>query len=635
MNTREFIKSDEEIVFYELGEEDELLFRKYIETSRHFQEITQLYNMMLFDLDELFLHYDLHFDDRVFSKNGEEVDAIQINALVGNAVSAARTLIESIGVIDKVYIDKEEYFKKNFISKVYDENFCYRFIDFIRNYLQHGHVPISFDGEKIFFLLSEILDVSHMKINPSLNQKMKDIEQQLFSYGELNPRLAVVQMLYKYFLLVHVLMCEFLKYMRMHFLALINEVYSVLDDHPEYILQIHGAPFVAVYWEDNGTLHGFAPDSDARSDIDNWISYTEQKLQEYENNNGHLFFFKITYCLENRMPVMSFIDDDALSQNLEEFCLKTGAGIDYLSFDTYYGKMEMNAVYRLYPYIQFEDGIRWNVPYQDVTIEDFIRTFPQVREEGLEAFANNVGGADEFLQRVIQDWSSYLFDARQLLSKVGINSPIDALDWLSRITFVWQGMQWLGKSFAKRKKEKPCIRDLRNYIRRRTSWNINELEKNLHAQKELLVIVLEELGYVCQNDSSYKYDSKTAERLEQERNNLLQRRYDNHGSNVDCYRINLAIEQLNADLMYLAVLAKEAGELDSYDFKVQELIRPLKDCIPYIGWDNLCKEVRIAELLPESFCEENAERVWDCIEKVDKCVNDNIRGMERDVFSAM
>ena len=87
--------------------------------------------------------------------------------------------------------------------------------------------------------------------------------------------------------------------------------------------------------------------------------------------------------------------------------------------------------------------------------------------------------------------------------------------------------------------------------------------------------------------------------------------------------------------MYLAVLAKEAGELDSYDFKVQELIRPLKDCNPYIGWDDLCKEVRIAELLPESFREEDAERVWDCIEKVDKCVNDNIGGMERNVFSAM
>lgn len=87
--------------------------------------------------------------------------------------------------------------------------------------------------------------------------------------------------------------------------------------------------------------------------------------------------------------------------------------------------------------------------------------------------------------------------------------------------------------------------------------------------------------------------------------------------------------------MYLAVLAKEAGELDSYDFKVQELIRPLKDCTSYIGWDDLCKEVRIAELLPESFREEDAERVWDCIEKVDKCVNDNIGGMERDAFSAM
>lgn len=76
MNTREFVKIGEDeqnIVFNEIDKEDELLFRKYMEASRHFQETFQLYKMMLFNLEELLEHYDMQFDDRVYSKHGEKV----------------------------------------------------------------------------------------------------------------------------------------------------------------------------------------------------------------------------------------------------------------------------------------------------------------------------------------------------------------------------------------------------------------------------------------------------------------------------------------------------------------------------------------------------------------------------------
>ena len=51
MNTRRVIKIEENeqnFIFYKMSEENEKIFRNYIEMSRHFQEITQLYRMMLF-----------------------------------------------------------------------------------------------------------------------------------------------------------------------------------------------------------------------------------------------------------------------------------------------------------------------------------------------------------------------------------------------------------------------------------------------------------------------------------------------------------------------------------------------------------------------------------------------------------
>lgn len=616
MNTRRVIKIEENeqnFIFYKMSEENEKIFRNYIEMSRHFQEITQLYRMMLFDLDDISKQYVFHFDDRVIPLYDKELNILYVNRIIRNAVSSARTLIESMEIFEREYIDSEGYFKINFISRTYDEYFSYRFIDFIRNYLQHGHVPISFDGEKIFFQLSEILDVTHMRINSSLKKQMKNIEHELLDYGDGNIYLTVVPMCYEYFLLVQVLILEFLRFIKGYLLEHFNKVQEILEENGEYVLDINGIPFVAVYLDEERRLHGFSAEDNMEREMDYWIDFAEQQLQQYEKNNNHIIFLNIKYCLENRMPIMNMVTDDVLSENLEEYCLKIGTGIHFLSFDKYYGKMEMNAVYRFFPYIQFEDGVRWNVPYQEVTIADFVRTFPQVRKEGLKVFANNVGGAGDFIQSLMQDWSGYIYGAKAILTNIGIGSPIDLLDWASRIVFVWQGMQWIEKSFSKSKKQKPFIRDLRNYIQQRKEWNLVELEKNLHAHQELLRIVLEEQGYVCRDGMIYRYDKTIAEKLEQERNAFLEKRYDNHGTNVNCF-------ELNVDLLYFAVLEKECNKLEEYDEKVKELLAPLKECGPYIIWDDLDRSIQIAKNIPKSFCEKDLELIWQCVKEVDERV---------------
>ena len=99
----------------------------------------------------MFEKFSLQFDDRIFAKRGETVDVIQINALLCNAVSAGRTLIESMEKFDEFYISKDKSFKKNFISKAYDQYSEYKIVDFLRNYMQHGHIPIHYDEEKNLF----------------------------------------------------------------------------------------------------------------------------------------------------------------------------------------------------------------------------------------------------------------------------------------------------------------------------------------------------------------------------------------------------------------------------------------------------------------------------------------------------
>lgn len=82
--------------------------------SRHFQEITQLYRMMLFDLDDISKQYVFHFDDRVIPLYDKELNILYVNRIIRNAVSSARTLIESMEIFEREYIDSEGYFKINF-----------------------------------------------------------------------------------------------------------------------------------------------------------------------------------------------------------------------------------------------------------------------------------------------------------------------------------------------------------------------------------------------------------------------------------------------------------------------------------------------------------------------------------------
>lgn len=76
----------------------------------------------------------------------------------------------------------------------------------------------------------------------------------------------------------------------------------------------------------------------------------------------------------------------------------------------------------------------------------------------------------------------------------------------------------------------------------------------------------------------------------------------NHDTNVYCYEMNQAIEMLNVDLLYYAVLAKEAKQLEDLDVKIKDFLSPLEEYEPFVRWDNdQGKCMRIKDSLPEEF----------------------------------
>jgi hypothetical protein len=79
---------EDRVQFEELPEDHEKILHKYMDMADHLRELDQLYRMMRFNLKSIFKYCNLQFNDYVQSNEDEDedVDAIQLNALIGNGM---------------------------------------------------------------------------------------------------------------------------------------------------------------------------------------------------------------------------------------------------------------------------------------------------------------------------------------------------------------------------------------------------------------------------------------------------------------------------------------------------------------------------------------------------------------------
>ena len=135
--------------FSELMEGELEAVKQYVELTRHLQELHQLFQIFKFDLDSFLSRYRVTISGEVFRDNvlaDSDDDYIAINAGIISIISAGKTLVESMrtyvrenyGEESKVYSTFE-----TFCSNVYDNAFAYRLLMRLRDYAQHGHLPVN------------------------------------------------------------------------------------------------------------------------------------------------------------------------------------------------------------------------------------------------------------------------------------------------------------------------------------------------------------------------------------------------------------------------------------------------------------------------------------------------------------
>lgn len=169
------------LVYKELSENDLKIAKHFIEVTRHLQEIHHLFLIFKKDIDNLQKEYVLMNNGDVFSGQNpaeNEDDYIAINAYTIRIISAGQTLVESMEcyINNNTNIDdtaKQRYL--DFYHKTYDLSFAYRLLIRLRDYSQHGHLPVSSLGNNYYFDLIQIVDKPHYNHNKTFENQMKNI----------------------------------------------------------------------------------------------------------------------------------------------------------------------------------------------------------------------------------------------------------------------------------------------------------------------------------------------------------------------------------------------------------------------------------------------------------------------------
>lgn len=202
-----------------LSEEESEFFESFVEKTRFFIELSSLYKVFDANFKLLLESFIINTDDSIEYKNGDisEDDLyILINTLTINLIASSKTLIEAIDVYLKAILSIQSFddFREKTSSLIYDKSFAYRFVYQLRNFSQHGHLPVDINKKRASFNLDNILNKPHFTHNKKLkNEMMKHREDIISTFGH-NPHISYVYTIADFTYYTIKIYYEFLNYIK-------------------------------------------------------------------------------------------------------------------------------------------------------------------------------------------------------------------------------------------------------------------------------------------------------------------------------------------------------------------------------------------------------------------------------------
>lgn len=217
MDTEKFLFNNQniDISFHELSELELEIAESYIEITRHLQEIHNLYLIFMYSINTMRCNYEFLPSGEVLNNRMPAVtenDYIAVNAMVNNVISAGSTLVEALECCIDEHLVKGDSNRENYMKQyhdTYDNSFSYRFLIRLRDYSQHGHLPVNKDGEWYGFNLYHILNKPHFNHNARIKQQMENATREIMdTYGN-EPKFSLTVTIAEYVAMLLSIYCCF------------------------------------------------------------------------------------------------------------------------------------------------------------------------------------------------------------------------------------------------------------------------------------------------------------------------------------------------------------------------------------------------------------------------------------------
>lgn len=278
------------IVIPDIDEKISMDLKAFISYEEELEAVHQLFELFLFNLNQMTNFCTLYYSDKIIRNIDEkEIDFIEINALLINIISAGKTLVDGMEKFLKTEFGeiRADNFKRLHLSKKYDDVFSYRFLCYLRNFAQHGYLPVSKNLNGTYcFDLYQIMSTLHIKPSPSIKQSMEKVSQEIVEIYQGEPHIAFTYTLDTYTLTVVELYYSFLIEIEEDSNDFYRKVQTILTENPELILHIPNAPkdLVAVELKDKN-LHVFLHNMDYKDIFYNYKKQAEEKVNYYKHNH--------------------------------------------------------------------------------------------------------------------------------------------------------------------------------------------------------------------------------------------------------------------------------------------------------------------------------------------------------------
>ena len=300
-----------EFSFTQLSDDESSSAKRHVELMRHLQEIRQLYLMFQYCLDSIDSKYTLMSNGnlRIKGKNtSTEEDYIAINALTNSLISSGRTLVEAMECYVRENYSEADAARKEFMDhlhSIYDSSFSYRFLIRMRDYSQHGHLPVNQNGEWFGFDLYQVLNKPHFKHNGKIKQQLeKSVQEVRDVYGDLL-RLSLAMTI-----------AEFTAYLLDIYKQFWKNVFPSINDsakafselivrHPENVNVLgKGQAALFVYdVDDSGMAHVVFTNDDAEKMLSIFQSEAEAVANRYMTSWNQLKEGTLTYRVINESQI--------------------------------------------------------------------------------------------------------------------------------------------------------------------------------------------------------------------------------------------------------------------------------------------------------------------------------------------